>query len=244
MAEGAPEGPRFDFTVPDELLAEAVQRQREKGAIADLELVPGAGEGKPPPLWGILKEGGVSPLVLLTLAALIPGMFANGINTLAPNIQHSFHLSDSGLGAVAFVGAVAQIAWGLPVAVWADRGSRKVVAGVTLLIFSLVVPLMLMAHNVWPFVFLYLAASIGLGTSDTVHNAYLADAYQTQGRARIFAWHNLADPVSQTIGILLIGWIATVTHNWRWGLAALASGEVAHAIPAPAVSVAAEKALE
>jgi ABC-type branched-subunit amino acid transport system ATPase component/sugar phosphate permease len=151
-------------------------------------------------------------------------MFANGINTLAPNIQHSFHLSDSGLGAVAFVGAVSQIAWGLPVAVWADRGSRKVVAAVTLLAFSCIVPLMLLAHSVWPFVFLYLAASVGLGTSDTVHNAYLADAYQTQGRARIFAWHNLADPLSQTIGILLIGWIATVTHNWRWGLAVAIAG--------------------
>ena len=55
-------------------------------------------------MWGILKEDGVAPLILLTMAALIPGMFVNGINTLAPNIQHSFHLSDSGLGAVAFVG--------------------------------------------------------------------------------------------------------------------------------------------
>ena len=167
--------------------------------------MPGTGEGKPPPLSGILRQYGAAPLVLLTLAALIPGTFSNAIGTLAPDIQRSFHLSDTGLGAVTFVGGVAQIAWGLPVAVWADRGSRKVVAAVTLLIFSCTVPFMLLAQNVWPFVFLFMLASIGLGTSDTVHNAYLSDAYPTQARARIFAWHNLADPLSQTIGILLRG---------------------------------------
>ena len=150
--------------------------------MADLELMPGTGEGKPPPLLGHPpRRYGTAPLVLLTLAALIPGTFSNAIGTLAPDIQRSFHLSDAGLGAVAFVGGVAQIAWGLPVAVWADRGSRKVVAAVTLLIFSCTVPFMLAAQNVWPFVFLFIIASIGLGTSDTVHNAYLSDAYPTHG---------------------------------------------------------------
>ena len=224
MSEPAGAGPLFDFTVPDELLVEAVSRSRDREAVAGLELVPGTGEGKPPRLWGVLERFGFAPLILLTIAALIPGTFSNAIGTLAPDIQRSFRLSDAGLGAVAFVGGVAQIAWGLPVAVWADRGSRKVVAAVTLLIFSCTVPFMLMAQNVWPFVFLFMLASIGLGTSDTVHNAYLSDAYPTQARARVFAWHNLADPLSQTIGILIVGWVATVTHNWRWGLLVAIAG--------------------
>jgi ABC-type branched-subunit amino acid transport system ATPase component/sugar phosphate permease len=224
MAEPAAAGPLFDFTVPDELLVEAVSRSRDREAVAGLDLVPGTGEGKPPRLWGVLEKFGFAPLILLTIAALIPGTFSNAIGTLAPDIQRSFRLSDAGLGAVAFVGGVAQIAWGLPVAVWADRGSRKVVAAVTLLIFSCTVPFMLMAQNVWPFVFLFMLASIGLGTSDTVHNAYLSDAYPTQARARVFAWHNLADPLSQTIGILIVGWVATVTHNWRWGLLVAIAG--------------------
>jgi ABC-type branched-subunit amino acid transport system ATPase component/sugar phosphate permease len=224
MGDAAGAAPLFDFTVPDELLAEAVSQSRDREAVAGLELVPGTGAGKPPRLWGVLQHDGFAPLVLLTLAALIPGTFSNGIGTLAPDIQRSFRLSDAGLGAVAFVGGVAQIGWGLPVAVWADRGSRKVVAAVTLLLFSCTVPFMLMATNVWPFVFFFMLAAIGLGTSDTVHNAYLSDAYPTQARARIFAWHNLADPLSQTVGILLVGWIATVTGNWRWGLAVAVAG--------------------
>ena len=151
--------------------------------MADVALMPGTGEGKPPPLMGVLREYGFSPLILLTLAAMVTDTIVNGIGVVGPEIKSSFHLSDAGLGAVIFVGAVAQIGWGMPVAVFADRGSRKNVAAITLLIFSATVPLMALVHNVWPFVFLYLMAAIGLGSSDTVHNAYLADAYPTSGRA-------------------------------------------------------------
>src|SRR5579863_1932854 len=217
MFEG--EQPLFNFVVPDELLAAAVSKSRDKAAVADVALMPGTGEGKPPPLIGILREHGFAPLVLLTVAAMVTDTVVNGIGILGPEIKRAFHLSDTGLGAVIFVGAVAQIAWGMPVAVFADRGSRKIVAAVTLLIFSATIPLMALVHNVWPFVFFYLVAAIGLGSSDTVHNAYLADAYPTNGRARVFTWHNMNDPVSQTIGILLVGYIASATHNWRWALA-------------------------
>ncbi len=123
-----PEGPLFGFTVPDELLREAVARSRDPEAVADLALIPGTGEGKPPPLLGVLREGGVAPLALLTLAALVTGTVGNGISLLGPEIQKSFRLSDAGLGAVTFAAAVAQIGWGLPVAIISDRGSRKLMA--------------------------------------------------------------------------------------------------------------------
>ncbi|HEY5250318.1 MAG TPA: ATP-binding protein [Acidimicrobiales bacterium] len=216
MYEG--EQPLFSFVVPDELLAEAVAKSHDREAVADVAMMPGTGEGKPPPLVGVLREGGYSPLVLLTAAAFVTDVIVNGIGILGPNIQHSFHLSDAGLGAVGFTAAVAQIAWGMPVAVFADRGSRKNVAAITLLVFAVLVPVMALMHNIWPFVFLYLFAAIGLGSSDTVHNAYLADAYPAHARARIFTWHNLNDPMAQTVGILLVGYLAAVTHNWRWAL--------------------------
>ena len=151
----------FDFIVPDELLAEAVSRSRDREAIAGLELVPGTGEGKPPPLLGVLRQFGYAPLILFGIAAFIPDMIQNGIGILGPNIENSFHLSDAGLGALAFVAAVAQIAWGLPQAVAADRGSRKVVAAIALLVFAVVMPFMALVKNVWPFAFLYLIAAAG-----------------------------------------------------------------------------------
>jgi ABC-type branched-subunit amino acid transport system ATPase component/sugar phosphate permease len=89
---------------------------------------------------------------------------------------------------------------------------------VALLIFSIFTPLMGLSPNVWAFTFLYLIASIGSGVNNTVHNSYLSDAYPTEGRGRIFSWHNLSDPISQTVGILIFGLVVTVGHDWRWGM--------------------------
>jgi ABC-type branched-subunit amino acid transport system ATPase component/sugar phosphate permease len=75
-----------------------------------------------------------------------------------------------------------------------------------------------LSPNVWWFVFLYLIASIGFGVNNTVHNSYLSDAYPTEGRGRIFSWHNLSDPLSGTIGLLLFGLVVSLTHDWRFGL--------------------------
>ncbi len=208
----------FDFAVPDELLKEVVAKSSNPDAVADLASMPGTGEGKPPPLVGILNQFGYSPLVLLTLAALVPGTVGNGIANIGTNLEASFHIHDAALGAVTFVGSAAQLLWAVPLALWADRGSRKVVAGVALIIFSVFTPLMALSPNVWVFTFLYLIASIGSGVNNTVHNSYLSDAYPTEGRGRVFSWHNLSDPLSQTVGILIFGLVVTVGHNWRWGM--------------------------
>ncbi len=208
----------FDFAVPEELLKEVVAKSGKPGDIAALDVMPGTGEGKPPPLVGILRTYGFAPLVLLTAAAIVPGTFGNGIAIIGTNLEHSFHIHDAALGAVAFVGSVAQLLWAVPLALWADRGSRKVVAAVALLVFAVFAPLMGLSPNVWAFVFLYLIASVGSGVNNTVHNSYLADAYPTEARGRVFSWHNLSDPLSQTIGVLIFVFVITVAHDWRYGL--------------------------
>jgi ABC-type branched-subunit amino acid transport system ATPase component/sugar phosphate permease len=212
------EEPLFDFAVPDDLLRDAVAQTRDPEVVAQLEMMPGTGEGKPPSLTGILRTSGYAPLVLMTAAALVPGTFGNGINLIGHNLQVSFHMSNASLGAVVFVAQVSQLLWAVPLALWADRGSRKVVAGVALLIFAVFGAAMALSPNVWAFAFLYLAASVGTGVNNTVHNSYLSDAYPTEGRGRIFSWHNLSDPISQTIGILIFGFVVTVAHSWRYGL--------------------------
>jgi ABC-type branched-subunit amino acid transport system ATPase component/MFS family permease len=212
------DAPLFDFAVPDDLLRDAVSHAKDPEVIASIEMMPGTGEGKPPPLTAILKSSGYAPLVLLTGAALIPGTFTNGISLIGHNLQVSFHMSNASLGAVAFVAQVSQLMWAVPLALWADRGSRKTVAAVALLIFAAFGSLMALSPNVWAFAFLYIAASIGTGVNNTVHNSYLSDAYPTESRGRVFSWHNLSDPLSQTVGILIFGYVVTVAHSWRYGL--------------------------
>jgi hypothetical protein len=42
--------PLFDFAVPDDLLREAVTQVKDPEIVADVAVMPGTGEGKPPPL--------------------------------------------------------------------------------------------------------------------------------------------------------------------------------------------------
>ncbi len=219
-----PDDPLFDFAVPEDLLREAVAQVRDPDVVADIDVMPGTGEGKPPPLIGILNSYGYAPLILLTAAALVPGTFGNGIALIGNNLKISFHMSNASLGAVAFIAQVSQLLWAVPLALWADRGSRKLVAGVALLVFAGFGSLMALSPNVWWFAFLYLAASVGTGVNNTVHNSYLSDAYPTEGRGRIFSWHNLSDPLSQTIGILIFGFVVTIAHDWRYGLLVALAG--------------------
>ncbi len=177
-----PNDPLFDFAVPEDLLREAVSQVKDADVVADLDVMPGTGEGKPPPLIGILRTSGYAPLVLLTAAAIVPGTFGNGIALIGKNLETSFHMSNASLGAVAFIAQVSQLLWAVPLAVWADRGSRKKVAAIALLVFAGFGSLMALSPNVWAFAFLYLAASVGTGVNNTVHNSYLSDAYPTESR--------------------------------------------------------------
>ena len=144
-----PGDPLFEFAVPEDLLREAVAQVKDPDVVADLDVMPGTGEGKPPPLVGILNRYGYAPLVLLTAAAMVPGTFGNGIALVGSNLETSFHMSNASLGAVAFVAQVSQLLWAVPLALWADRGSRKVVAAVALLVFAGFGALMAISPNVW-----------------------------------------------------------------------------------------------
>ncbi len=210
--------PLLSFSIPDALLQEVVAKSHDAEAIADVTLMPGVGEGKPPPLGGILRANGYAPLVLMTLAAVVPSTFGNGINLVGNNLEATFHLSDAGLGAVGFVGSASPLLWAVPLALWADRTSRKLVAGVALLVFAFFAPLLALSPNAWWFVLFYALVAVGSACNQTVQNSYLADAYPPEARSRVFSWHYLQDPLGQTIGILVFGYIVAVTHDWRWGL--------------------------
>lgn len=210
--------PLFGFAVPDELLKEAVAKSGHAEAVADVTLMPGTGVGKPPPLMGILRSYGIAPLLLLTLGAIVPSTFGNGISLVGNYLEKSFHLSDAGLGAVGFVGSAAPLLWAVPLALWADRRSRKFVAGMSLIVFAIVAPLMARSPNVWWFVLFYMLVSVGSACNNTVHNSYLADAYPPEARSRVFSWHYLQDPIGQTFGFLVVATIVSFTGDWRWGL--------------------------
>ena len=222
----APAKPLFDFAVPDELLKAAVAKHVGGGAahVADLSQMAGTGTGKPPPMLPILRRYGYTGVSLFTLAALVTLTIDNGLGLLGPDIQKSFHLSDAGLGAVVFAASATNFVIALPIALASDRRNRTRIAAFTLLLFAVVVPLMGLARSLWAFTLLAMVSAIGHAPRDTTHMSYLTDAYPTEGRARIFAYHGGADPVARTFGIFLVGVVATATGSWRWAMALALAG--------------------
>ena len=222
--DGAPDGspapgePLLSFAVPDDLLQAAVAASHAEEAVADIKLMPGTGEGKPPPILGILGRYGYAPVTLMTLAALIVGIVDSGLGVLAPDIQRTFHIKDAALGAVVFVASAAQIGVGLPVALLSDRGSRVKVASFCLLVFAIVVPAQGWVESIWLFALLGVISSIGKAPSQTTHLSYLADYYPPEARARVAALQRGHEPVARTLGVALMGGVAALTGSWRWSL--------------------------
>jgi len=213
---GAPRETLLSFAVPDDLLREAVAASDAEGMIADLELMPGVGVGKPPPMLGILRKYGWAPVTYLTLAAFIVAVLDSGFGVLAPDIQRSFNINDAELGAAVFAASAAQIGVGLPVALASDRGSRVKVAFFCLLVFGITVPLQGLTESIWLFVFLGIVSAFGKAPNSTTHLSYLSDWYPPEARARVAAYQRGHEPVARTLGVAMMGGIAAAAGSWRW----------------------------
>ena len=215
------EAPLLEFAVPEELLRIAIAESRTADAVADVTLMPGVAEGRPPPLGPLLRRHGFAGLGLLSLAAFLAQTVEGGIGILAPDIQDTFGISDAALGAAAFATAAAQFAFGIPVALAGDRGSRRTVAALTLLIWAVAVPLIGIAPSIWFFALFAVLAGFGRAAVNSVHLSYLCDAYPVEARARVTALHRAADPLSRTAGAALMGGAAALaggTEGWRWAM--------------------------
>ncbi|MEX2268629.1 MAG: ATP-binding protein [Acidimicrobiia bacterium] len=222
MADGGAEAdttsqPLLSFAVPEDLLREAVAYSNAEDIVADLKMMPGVGEGKPPPMLSIFRRFGWRPVTYLTLAAFVVAMLDNGLlGVLAPDIQRSFRINDAELGAAVFAASAAQFGIALPVALASDRGSRVKVAAFCLAIFAIAVPFQGLVESIWLFAFLGIISSFGKAPNNTTHLSYLTDHYPPEARARIQAYQRGHDPIARTLGVAIMGGVAEAAGSWRW----------------------------
>ncbi|MBM3671317.1 MAG: MFS transporter [Actinobacteria bacterium] len=221
MAEGGQQAdksqPLLSFAVPEDLLREAVAASNAEDVVADMQLMPGVGEGKPPPIFAIFRKFGWAPVTYLTLAAFVVAVLDNGLTgTLAPDIQDSFRVNDAELGAAIFVASAAQIGIGLPIALWSDRGSRVKVAAFCLLVFAIAVPIQGLVESIWLYALLGIFAAFGKAPNNTTHLSYLSDHYPPEARARVQAYQRGHEPVARTLGLGIMGGVAAASGSWRW----------------------------
>ena len=133
---------------------------------------------------------------------------------LIPNIRDHFDLDlETVLGLVGLVGVVSLLLQ-IPIAYWADRGSRVRIATVSaalLAVFSIgtglapVIAFLAVAR---------MGSTVALASNTPTHNSLLADYYGLDVRGKVYGFHRSANAVGQFLGPLLGGVIAYF-FGWR-----------------------------
>jgi len=161
-------------------------------------------------------------LAILFLVSTSNYLDRNIIGILLVPIKHEFHVSDSLLGLLSgFSFAVFYAFFGLPVALWADRGNRRTIITLALAVWSAMTICCGIAQS---FVQLALARiGVGAGESGAIPPAQslIADYFPPERRAFAFAIFMLSASAGYLLGFVVGGQMA-VHYGWRSGF--LASG--------------------
>lgn len=137
------------------------------------------------------------------------------LTILAESIRKDLGLSDAALG---FLGGVAFAVFytfaGIPIARWADRGTRRTIIALGLFVWSGMTAASGLARS-----FTHLAlARVGVGLGEAAcsppAHSLLSDYYPPERRGTAFSIYSLGIPIGSAIGIFAGGWIKEV-FDWR-----------------------------
>jgi branched-chain amino acid transport system ATP-binding protein len=134
--------------------------------------------------------------------------------TLAPEIEHAFHLSDRGFAILVILNLSIVLLAALPVGYYGDRLPRTklVVAGAILAgVFSFATGL---APALAWLVIARLGNGVGLMVNDPIHSSLLSDYYRPADRPQVFALHRNAQRLAACIGPMVAG-VMAVLFSWR-----------------------------
>ena len=161
-------------------------------------------------------------LVVMTLVYVVNYLDRQILGILNPHIQAEFHVSSFFIGLLnGPVFALMYATLGIPIAVLADRVSRRNVIAVSLAIFSLMTFLSAYTVRFWQLMLTRFGTGIGeAGTGPSI-NSVLADLYPPQQRASALAFYSAGLNVGLLFAFFGGGWIA---QHYGWRMAFFAAG--------------------
>jgi MFS family permease len=134
---------------------------------------------------------------------------------LSPMLVEEFDLSGTQIGLMTgFVFAVFYTFVGIPVARWADVGSRRTIIALALAVWSGMTALTAFAQS-----FLHLAlARIGVGIGEAgcspPAHSLISDVFPPERRATALSIYSLGIPIGGALGTLVGGWLGQL-YGWR-----------------------------
>ncbi len=130
-------------------------------------------------------------------------------------IKTDLRLSDSAMG---FLGglsfALFHAVAGLPIARWADRGSRKMIISVGIVLWSVATAASGLARNFVHLVLARMATGVGEASNVPAAHSMISDYFPPQRRATALAIFFVGAHAGVALGFLLGGWIAEGL-GWR-----------------------------
>ena len=208
----------------EEARREADQQARHAETVLPDDLLPGVGADAMS-LKGVIRAGGWSMIVVLSLLNLVDEFDRMALAVLSPDIQRSLHLSDAGIGAIAGVQGLLIVTGALPLGHLADRMRRTWLVAACSALWSVASLFGGLVQRSWQLVLTRVFSGFGKANELPVQSALLSDAYPLAGRTRVFAIHKFANPVGIAIAPLFAGAIASIAggaEGWRWAFVWLA----------------------
>jgi predicted MFS family arabinose efflux permease len=134
---------------------------------------------------------------------------------LAPMLKEEFDLSDTQIGLMTGLAfAVFYTFVGIPIARWADVGSRRTIIALALAVWSAMTAVTAFAQS-----FLHLAlARIGVGIGEAgcspPAHSLISDVFPPEKRATALSIYSLGIPIGGALGTFLGGWLGQL-YGWR-----------------------------
>ena len=157
--------------------------------------------------------------VILTALVSLDELEGAAINVLAPEIQHTFHMSE---GAIVFIGTASAaffVLGAVPMGWLADRIKRVPIIGVSSLLFGGFVLASGFAVNSFMLFWTRFFTGIAKANTIPVQGSLIADAYPISVRARMSAAMQGASHALALVSPVLVAAIADIAggqQGWRW----------------------------
>ncbi|MEE2662549.1 MAG: MFS transporter [Myxococcota bacterium] len=137
------------------------------------------------------------------------------LSILMEKIKEEIQLSDTELG---FLGGIAFALFytiaGLPIARWADRGSRTNIIAISVLVWSLFTAFTGAARNFWMILVARIGVGIGeAGCSPPAHSL-ISDFFPPERRGTALSIYALGIPIGGSLGTLVGAWVGQA-FGWR-----------------------------
>jgi MFS family permease len=130
-------------------------------------------------------------------------------------IKHDLHLSDTALGLLSgFAFALVYSLAGIPIARWADRGTRRSLISLGLAVWSMMTALSGIAVTFAQLTMARFGVALGESACSPPACSLIADYFPAHRRATAFAIYGVGISVGIALGLIIGGW-ANDLYGWR-----------------------------